>query len=120
LLFCLRLPWRPREQYEASSWPKAASSDFLCSPGHAALGDAACIASTPLHGHQNGLQLRCICLLLPPLLSDQIAAKRPCYGPFKLTQSYDINLIGVISFFICYWPLPMTMDAISATIVAGG
>jgi hypothetical protein len=36
--------------------------------------------------------------------------------------SYDINLIGVISLFVCYcyWPSATTMDAISATIVAGG
>ena len=39
---------------------------------------------------------------------------------FKLTPSYKVNLIGVISLFICYWPSPMTMDAVSATIVAGG
>ena len=73
-----------------------------CSPGHAGSGDAACIASTPLHGHRNGLQRRCIHSLLPPLLSDQIIAKRPCYDPFKLPLSYDINLIYVISLFICY------------------
>ena len=32
----------------------------------------------------------------------------------------NINLIGVISLFICYWPPSVTMDAVSATIVAGG
>jgi len=37
-----------------------ASSGFRSSPGHAALGDAECIASTPPHGHQNGLRRRCI------------------------------------------------------------
>jgi hypothetical protein len=36
---------------------------------------------------------------------------KPCYGPLKLTPSCNINLIGVI---------PTTMDAVSATIVAGG
>ena len=40
--------------------------------------------------------------------------------PFKLTLSYYINLIGVISLFICYGPLPTTRDAVSDTIVAGG
>jgi hypothetical protein len=35
----------------------AASSGFRCSPGHAASGDVACIASTPPHGHRNGLNL---------------------------------------------------------------
>ena len=38
----------------------------------------------------------------------------------KLTTSCNINLIGLISLFIWYWLLPVTMDAISATIVAGG
>ncbi len=47
-------------------------------------------------------------------------AKRPCYGPFKLTPSYYINLIGVISLFVSYWPPPTTMDAVSATIITGG
>ncbi len=32
------------------------------------LGDAACIASTCLHGHSNGLQWRYICLSLLPFL----------------------------------------------------
>jgi hypothetical protein len=32
----------------------ATSSGFWSSPGHAALGDALCIASTDRHGHQNG------------------------------------------------------------------
>ena len=41
--------------------PMPASSGFQSSPGHAALGDSACIASTPHHGHQHGLQRRGIC-----------------------------------------------------------
>jgi len=52
----------------------AASSGFWCSPGHAAWGDAACIASTPHHGHQNGPQRRGICLP-PPILLGNIVAK---------------------------------------------
>jgi hypothetical protein len=48
---------------------------FRSSPGHAALGDAACIASTPPYGHQNGLQRRCIRSLPPPLLLGVIIAK---------------------------------------------
>ncbi len=31
-----------------------------------------------------------------------------------------VNLIGVISLFISYWPPTTTRDAVSATIVAGG
>ena len=45
----------------------AASSGFRCSPRHAASGDAACIASTPHHGHQNGLQRRGNCSLPSPI-----------------------------------------------------
>ena len=60
--------------------------------------------------------------MLPPLLFDQNVAKRLCHGQFKLMPSYYIyiNLIGVISLFVSYWPPLPTMDAISATIVAGG
>ena len=57
--------------------------------------------------------------LSPPLSFDQNVAKGPWYGPFKLTPSYYFNLIGVISLFISYWPPPPTMDAVTATIVAG-
>ena len=56
----------------------AASSGFQCSPRHdAASGDAACIgiASTPHHGHQNGLQRTGICSLPPPILLGIIIAK---------------------------------------------
>jgi hypothetical protein len=42
----------------------------------------------------------------------------PCYGPLKLTPSSNINLIGVVSLFVSYWPPLATMDAISTTIVA--
>ncbi len=44
----------------------------------------------------------------------------PCYCPFKLTPSYNNNLIGDISLFASYWPPPMTMEAVLATIVTGG
>jgi hypothetical protein len=43
-------------------------SGFWYSPGHAALGNAACIASTHPHVHQIGLQLRYICFLPLPFL----------------------------------------------------
>jgi hypothetical protein len=55
-LHCFLLsPWRPPGRYGVGSRPMAASSGFQSSPGHTALGDAAFIASTPPHGHQNGL-----------------------------------------------------------------
>jgi hypothetical protein len=98
----------------------AAFSGFLYSPGHAALGNAICIAPLHCHGYQNGQQRRYICSLSLPHLFDQNVAKRPYYDPFKLAPSYYINLIGVISIslFVSYCPLPSTMDAICATIVA--
>jgi hypothetical protein len=55
IVVCLLSPWRPPGRYGASSRPMAASSGFRGSPGHAALGDAALIASTPPHRHLNGL-----------------------------------------------------------------
>ena len=78
------------------------------------------IAPSHHHGYRNGQRRRYICSLSQPLLFDQNLAKRLCYGPFKLTPSYDIILIGVISLCISFWPPPPTMDAILATIVAGG
>ena len=74
-LYCLLLPWRQQRRYGVSSRPMAASSGFRSSPGHAALGDAACIASTPPHGHQNGLQQRCIHSSPPPFSLGIIIAK---------------------------------------------
>jgi hypothetical protein len=73
----LLLPWRPLRQYGFSScpMPMAASSGFRCSPGHAALGDAPCITSMPLHGHRNDQQQRCICSLPPPFSLGVIVAK---------------------------------------------
>jgi hypothetical protein len=48
----------------ASSCPMPASSGFQSSRGHAALGDAVCIAPAHLRGRQNGRRRRCICLSL--------------------------------------------------------
>jgi hypothetical protein len=53
-----RSHWWPPGGYNMNTHPMAASSEFQGSHGHAALGDAACIASTPPHGHRNGLQWR--------------------------------------------------------------
>ena len=98
----------------------AASSGFRSSPGHAALGDAACIASTPPHGHQNGLRRRCIPSSQPPFLLGVFKAKDHVMVHLNKTPSYYINLIGVINVFVYYGPPPATMDDVSATIVAGG
>jgi hypothetical protein len=73
-----------------------------------------------LHGHQNGLQRRYICLSQSPFLFTVNVAKEPYYSLFKLTPSYNINPIGVISLFGCYCLSLTTMDAVLATTVAGG
>ena len=119
LSFCLLSLWWPPGQY-GSSHPMAAFSGFYESFGPPPLGDAPGIAPLHRHGYQNGQQQRYICLLLQPLSFDQNIAKRHCYGPFKLTPSYYINVISVISLFVSYWPPPLTMDTVLVTIVAGG
>ncbi len=75
LLFYLLLTWRPLGQYGASSPLMAASSGFQSSPGHAASGDAICIAPAHCHGHQNGQQRKCICSLLLPFCLTLLGAK---------------------------------------------
>ena len=97
----------------------AAFSGFYESSCHASLSNAACSASTPPHGHCNGLRQRCIRLSPLVLLLGIIVAKA-CYGLLKLMPSININLIGVISLFVSYWLLPATMNAVLATIGAGG
>jgi hypothetical protein len=71
-LFHLLLPWQPLGQYRVSSHPMAASNGFRSSPGHAALGNAICIALVHRHGHQNGQQWRNI-RLSSPILSSTIS-----------------------------------------------
>ncbi len=88
-------------------------------PGHAASGDALCITPAHCHGYQNGQQRRYLFPIVD-FLSDINVAKGPCYSPFILMPSYNINLIGVISLFVRYWPSPTTINAVSATIVADG
>jgi hypothetical protein len=46
----------------------------LSSPGHAALGNAICIAPVHRRGHQNGWRMRCIRLPPPPFLFAVIVA----------------------------------------------
>ena len=62
-LFCLLSPWWTPRQYGARSCLIVVSNGFRCNPGHAASGNAACIASTstPPHDHQNGMWRRHIC-----------------------------------------------------------
>jgi hypothetical protein len=47
-------------------------------------------------------------------------SQRPCYGPLKLKLSRSNIYNNVISLLLCFGLPPMTMDAVLATIVAGG
>jgi hypothetical protein len=47
-------------------------------------------------------------------------SQRPCYGPLKLNLRHNDVYYNVISLLLCFGHPPMRMDAISATIVAGG
>jgi hypothetical protein len=86
------------------------SSGFQSSPGHAALGNAICIALAHHRGHQNGQLTRCIL----------ITSQRPCDGPLKLKLRHSNIYYNVISLLLCFWHLPTMMDAVLATIVASG
>jgi hypothetical protein len=46
-------------------------------------------------------------------------SQRPCYGPLKLKLQHRDIYYNVISLLLCFGHPPMTMDAVSATIVAG-
>ncbi len=61
LLYVCLLPWWPLGQYITSSCLMPSSSGFQSSRGHAALGDAVCIAPAHHRGHRNGRRMRCIC-----------------------------------------------------------
>ena len=77
-----------------------AFSGFYESPGPPSSGDAHSIAPLHRHGHQNGPQWRC--MAAAAYFDCCNRSQGPCYGPLKLTPSYYINLIGVISLFISY------------------
>jgi hypothetical protein len=47
-------------------------------------------------------------------------SQRPCYGPLKLKLRHSDIYYNVISLLLCFGRPPPTMDAILATIVAGG
>jgi hypothetical protein len=47
-------------------------------------------------------------------------SQRPCYGPLKLKLKHNDIYDNVISLLLCFRRPPTTMDAIFATIVAGG
>jgi hypothetical protein len=47
-------------------------------------------------------------------------SQRPYYGPLKLTLRHSDIYYNVISLLLCFGHPPTTMDAVLATIVAGG
>ena len=47
-------------------------------------------------------------------------SQRPCYGPLKLNLRHSNIYYNVISLLLCFGHLPTTIDALLATIVAGG
>ncbi len=118
--FCLLLLWRPLGQYRASSHPMAASSSLRSSPGHAALGNAICIAPAHVEGLQNGLQWRCILMSSSILSSIITVAKITCYSQCKLKTICRHIYYNLISLIVYYGLPPTTMVAVLATIVAGG
>jgi hypothetical protein len=47
-------------------------------------------------------------------------SQRPYYGPLELKLRHSDIYYNVISLLLCFGRPPTTMDAVSATIVAGG
>jgi hypothetical protein len=47
-------------------------------------------------------------------------SQRPCYGPLKLKLRHSDIYYNVISLLLCFGRPAMRMDAVLATIVAGG
>ncbi len=47
-------------------------------------------------------------------------SQRPCYGPLKLKLRHSDIYYNVISLLLCFERLLTMMDAVLATIVAGG
>jgi hypothetical protein len=51
---------------------------------------------------------------------DNNRSQKPCYGPLKLKLRHSNNYYNEISLLLCFGCPPTTMDAVLATIVAGG
>jgi hypothetical protein len=100
LLFVCLLPWQPLGQYGASSRPMLVSSGFRSSPGHAALGNAICIAPAHCRGHQNGRQTRCFLIIIVDFVINNNRSQRPCYGPLKLKLRHSDIYYNVISLLL--------------------
>jgi hypothetical protein len=51
---------------------------------------------------------------------DNNLSQRPCYGPLKVKLRHSNIYYNVISLLLCFGHPPKMMDAVLATIVAGG
>jgi hypothetical protein len=58
--------------------------------------------------------------VIADFIIDNNRSQRPCYGPLKLKLRHSYIYYNVISLLLCFGHLSKTMDAVSATIVAGG
>jgi hypothetical protein len=99
----------------------AASSGFQGSPGHAALGDALRITPVDRHGHQiNWPRTEEHVDAIVDFVINNNRSQRPCYGPLKLKLRYSDIYYNLISLLLCFGHSLTTMNAVLATIVAGG
>ena len=88
IVVCLPVALAVAGAIQSKQLPDAGVQWLQGSPGHAALGDVLRIAPAHRRGHRNGPRRRYICSPPPPISFAVVVAKRPCYGPFKLTPSY--------------------------------
>ncbi len=64
--------------------------------------------------------MRCVCSSSSILSINNNHSQRPCYGPLILKLRHSNIYYNVIGLLLCFGCLPITMDTVSATIVAGG
>jgi hypothetical protein len=58
--------------------------------------------------------------IIADFVIDNIHSQRPCYGPLKLKLRHSNIYYNVINLLLCFGHLLTMMDAVLATIVAGG
>jgi hypothetical protein len=90
----------------------AASSGFQGSPGHAASGASA----RPLKWATTEVHFD----VIVDFVIDHNHSYITCYSQYKLKMRRRLIHYNMISLIVYYGPLPMTMDAVLATIVASG
>ncbi len=119
LLFVCLLPWRPLGQYVASSRPMAVSSGFRSSPGqpHWAI-CLYCAGAPPWPSKRPADKVHSFVII--NFVINNNRSQRPCYGSLKLKLRHSNIYYNVISLLLCFGRPPTRMDAVLATIVAGG